>query len=181
MIQSFAFPDLFRLSDGHYMVNRITDEMISVMWARMSRLQKEEFELLYGEDEAFECFKGEIRHSEHQAAFFNGSEITCLMWSDWADVKGVGEHLRTLGCVCSDWAFKHPLNFCKHSCEVRDAFMLMEPPEVKEIYVFITKHFSQSRKWAAKICGCKELIEVRGGKGNGSFMMYRYRIGEDKQ
>ena len=46
MIQSFSYPNIFRLSDGHYMVNRITDEMLSLMWERMSDKQREEFEIV---------------------------------------------------------------------------------------------------------------------------------------
>lgn len=176
MINSFVYPNYVRLSDGHYMVNKVSDTTSSLMWTKMSRSQKEEFEILYGVDKAEEMFKKEIEEAEHKAAFFCGTDLTCLMWSGWGNVGGMGR-VRTLGCVCSDWALHHALNFCKHSKEVRDAFMLFEPSDVRDIYVFITKTFRSSREWAVRICNVREHCRV---KANGEeFVCYRHVLGEE--
>jgi len=168
---------VFHLSDGHYMVNHVTDCMITVMWSLMSEPQREEFEILYGKGRGFGGMRREIRESDHAVAFFCGGKITCLMWAAWQDQDGIKEHARTLGCVCSDYALKHTINFVKHSKECRDAFMLTEPPEVSEIYVFITEHFKSSREWAVRVCGFKEVCKATANGGH--FVCYRHVIGED--
>ena len=179
MIQSFSYPNIFRLSDCHYMVNRITDEMLSLMWERMSDKQREEFEIVYGKDRAEEMFGAEVRHADHAAAFFCGTDMTCIMWTEWIRIGGFndGKSVRVLGCVCSDFAIKHTINFVKHSKEVRTAFELMEPSGVHEIYVMITEDFKQSRNWAVKVCGFNEccLVNANGKK----FVMCKHIIGED--
>ena len=164
------------LSGGHFMVRDVTDMMIDLVWHRMSAPQIEEFEILYGKEEARSCFGAEIRASEHKAAFFRGGELTCLMWSGWGQVAGMGR-VRTLGCVCSDFAIHHSVEFCKHSKEVCEAFMLDEPPDVKEIYVFITETFKQSRNWAVRFCGFKE--DCVAAANGGRFVCYKHVIGED--
>lgn len=176
MINSFVYPNYMSLSDGHYMVHKVTDEMISVMWSKMSRPQREEFEILYGEEEAFDGFKTEIKDANHSAAFFCGMELTCLIWADWGEIGGMGR-VRTMGCVCSDFALKHTINFVRHSKEVRDAFMLLEPSNVHEIYVFITETFKQSRNWAVRVCGFKEHCRAKA-KGE-EFVCYKHVLGEE--
>lgn len=165
------------LSDGHFMVHSVKEMTCSVMWAKMSAPQRHEFEILYGEEGAFDGFKNEILESPHREAFYCGCDLTCLMWAGWSKVGGESGKLRTLGCVCSEWALRHPLNFCKHSKEVRDAFMRGEPDDVREIYVFIDDTFKSSKNWAARICGLKEYSMA---KANGSdFVCYRHVLGED--
>lgn len=164
------------LSCGFYMVNHVTEEMMSLMWSEMSEPQRNEFEIQYGKEEAFNGMCEEIRGAEHAVAFFDGISLACLMWADWREHEGLGR-VRTLGCVCSRYAQRHTLAFVRHSKECRDAFMLTEPPEVSELYVFITASFSCSRKWAVRVCGLKEYCTATA---NGeSFVCYRYRIGED--
>lgn len=167
---------ILRLSCGFYMVNHVTDSMISLMWNEMSEPQKEEFEIQYGKDKAFYGMKEEINGSEHAVAFFDGIKLACIMWADWREHGGIGR-VRTLGCVCSRYAQRHTLSFVKHSKECRDAFMLTEPSEVSELYVFITESFSCSRNWAVRVCGMKEFC--RATANGESFICYRHRIGED--
>lgn len=167
---------VLHLSDGHYMVNHVTDSMIAMMWHSMSDPQKEEFEILYGEGKGFDGMKEEIRSSDHAVAFFCGLQLTCIMWAQWQDQEGIKEHARTLGCVCSDFALKHTVNFVKHSKECRDAFMLTEPKEVDEIYVFITEHFKSSREWAVRVCGLKEVCKATANGGH--FVCYKHVVGE---
>ena len=163
-----------QLSDGHFMVHGVSDAAITVMWNRMSRPQKEEFEIAYGVESAFDKFREEIRHASHKVACYCGCDLTCIIWSDWADIGNVGR-IRTVGCVCSDFAYRHPMNFCKHSKEVRDIFLRGEPKGkngAKEIYVMITETFKSSRKWAVKFCGCEEAYLA---KCNGhDFVVYRF-------
>lgn len=164
------------LSDGHYMVNMVTDEMINLMWKLISRPQRAEFETVYGKESAFEGFRCEIHEADHSAAFFCGTKITCLMWTTWCHHTGINEHARTLGCVCSDFALKHTINFVKHSAEVRDAFMMNEPPEVSEVYVFIADDFKSSKEWAVRVCGFKKVCMASANGGD--FVCYVHRIGE---
>lgn len=176
MIMAYNHPNIFHLSNGHYMVNEVTDAMISLMWTSMSRKQSEEFERVYGVENAREMFEKEIRHADHSAAFFCGQYLTCIMWGDWTEIGGLGRK-RVLGCVCSDFAVKHTLNFVKHSKEVRDAFMLMEPCEVNEIYVFIADDFVQSKNWAVRVCGMKEVGDATFGTEK--FKAYIHVRGEE--
>lgn len=177
MIKSFTYPNIFRMSDGHYMVNRVTDEMLSVMWTRMSQPQKDEFAVMYGAEGAERGFRNEVKSADHAAVFFCGTDITCIMWAVWSKVGGIEGRVRVLGCVCSDFAIKRTINFIKHSAEVRSAFELMEPSDVKELYVFITKVFKQSRNWAVRVCNFKE---AGMAKANGEeFAVYRHVIGEE--
>lgn len=177
MIRSFTYPNVFHLSGGHYMVNHVTDEMMSVMWVRMSQPQKDEFAVMYGADGAEQGFRTEVRSADHAAAFFCCSDLTCIMWATWSSVRGIEGRVRILGCVCSDYAIRKTINFVRHSVEVRSAFELMEPGDVKELYVFITKVFKQSRNWAVRVCNFKE---VGMAKANGEeFAVYRHVIGEE--
>lgn len=165
-----------RLSCGFYMVNHISTEMMSLMWSEMSRQQKEEFEIQYGKDGAYEGMCSEIREADHAVAFFDGLKLACLMWANWQTHEGIGT-VRTLGCVCSQYAVRHTMSFVRHSKECRDAFMLTEPPDVSELYVFITESFSCSRNWAVRVCGLKEYCKATA---NGeSFVCYRHKVGEE--
>lgn len=183
MIESYVNQrgiDIFHLSDGLYMVNHITGAMASWIWNSMDANQKEEFEIIYGVDDAFNGFVSEIRASDHCAAFFDCTEICCMMWAGWQKVPVFGNRrVRTLGCVCSEYAKKHMFKFVKHSKECRDAFELMEPKEATEIYVFITESFKQSREWAIRICGLKHECSCVGGKLAGDFVCYKHVYGED--
>lgn len=169
-------PEIFHLSDGHYMVNRISDEMLSLMWNRMSAQQRREFEIVHGAKKAERGFRLEVRTSDHAVAFFCGQELTCMMWAHWGNVGGKGR-VRILGCVCSDFAVRHTVNFVKHSKEVRTAFEITEPKEVSELYVFIDGTFEQSRNWAVRVCGFKpDGMATANGE---SFAVYKHVIGEE--
>lgn len=176
MIEAFVFPYFILLSDGYYLIRRISDNMIRLQWEKMSAPQREEFEILYGKDKAFECFRGEIKTSSNTAAVFNGRELVGLLFSDYANVKGFGR-VRALGCVCNtEWCEKHKVDFCKHCKELFEAFALFEPEDAEEMCVFITSKFKESRKWAVKFCGMKEHIDI---VCNGeSFKMYKRKLWE---
>lgn len=167
---------IVHLSDGHYMVNHVSDEMLSLMWSKMSSPQRSEFEAVHGEKNAERGFRLEVRTSDHAVAFFCGKELTCIMWAHWQNVGGRGR-VRVLGCVCSDFAIRHTVNFVKHSKEVMEAYEMNEPEDVTELYVFIADSFKQSRNWAVRVCGFKpEGMATANGE---KFAAYRHVIGEE--
>lgn len=168
---------VLHLACGFYMVNHVTKHMIDYMWHEMSIPQKEEFEIAYGKDNAYDGYCKEIKSSDHAVAFYDGTQLACLMWAHWRDHEGIGR-CRTLGCVCSSYAFRHTMSFVRNSKQCRDAFMLTEPASVSEIYVFITDTFTSSRNWAVRVCGLKEFCKAESESGD-KFVCYRHRVGED--
>lgn len=169
-------PEVVHLSDGHYMVNHITDEMLSLMWSKMSAPQRQEFEIVHGVKKAERGFRLEVKTSDHAVAVFCGQELACMIWAHWQTVGGLGR-VRVVGCVCSDYAFRHTVNFVKHSKEVMDAYEMKETSDVTKLYTFVTDSFKQSRNWVVRACGFKpEGMATANGE---KFAMFSRTIGEE--
>jgi hypothetical protein len=164
----------FNVAPDTYLVPRVTTEMMRVMWSSMSEPQREEFRTIYGERYAELFFYKEIRDAEHSAAIFVGPQLACLMWTGWSAGKN-GKRLRTMGCVCSEYAIRNPVGFVKRTRAGRDAFLMSEPPDVEEVFVCIDGTFQQSRNWAVRVCDFREYCRLMvNGK---EVVCYHYKIG----
>ena len=169
--------DVVQLSGGWYMVRHVSEDMCRHMWQVMDDNQRGEVYALYGDDEqkAMDGMWNECKTSDHQAAFFEGTTLVCIMWAAPTPVTGVGT-LRVMGCFCnSEYARNRTLAFVKKTPECRDAFELDEPPDVTEIYVFIAEWFEQSKKWAVMFGGMERAFDARFNEHR--FVCYKRMIG----
>ena len=169
--------DVVPLSGGWYMVRHVSEDMCRHMWQVMDDNQRGEVYALYGDDEqkAMDGMWNECKTSDHQAAFFEGTTLVCIMWAAPTPVTGVGT-LRVMGCFCnSEYARNRTLAFVKKTPECRDAFELDEPPDVTEIYVFIAEVFEQSKKWAVMFGGMERAFDARFNEHR--FVCYKRMIG----
>lgn len=166
--------EVVKLSGGIYMVNHITLEAASLMWAKMDEPQREEFEILYGEGNGESGMVSEMMECEHGAMLFHGAELFAILWAGWSEIEG--GKLRTFGCVCTEHARRRWYSFARHSAEMREAFEMREPAEAQELNVAITASFTRSRNWAERCCGFKFVGELEcNGK---MFAFYKHNIGE---
>jgi hypothetical protein len=147
------------------------------MWRVMDENQRGEVYALYGNDEekAIDGMWEECRISDHQAAFFDGTTLVCIMWAAPTPVTGVGT-LRVMGCFCnSEYARNRTLSFVKKTPECRDAFELDEPKDIAELYVFIASGYRQSKKWAVMFGELTKAFDARFNEHR--FVCYKRRIG----
>ena len=166
------------LSGGWYMVRHVTKPMCELMWSKIDEFQRNELRALYGSDDekAMEWMWRECNESGHQAAFFDGPVLVCLMWSEWTTVGGIDGKLRVLGCFCnSEYALEHKMSFVKKTPECRDAFELDEPKEATELYVFIASGYKQSKKWAVMFGGMTKAFDAHFNEH--PFVCYKREIG----
>ena len=170
--------DVVPLSGGWYMVRHVTKPMCELMWSKMDEFQRNELRALYGSDDekAKEWMWRECNESGHQAAFFDGPVLVCLMWAEWTTVGGIDGKLRVLGCFCnSEYALEHKMSFVKKTPECRDAFELYEPSDVSELYVFIANGYEKSKKWAVMFGGMEKVCDAWAGEHE--FVCYKRPIG----
>lgn len=170
------------LSGGWYMVRHVSKEMCLHMWNVMDEYQRDELRALYGEDDedAKQGMWKECSDSEHQAAFFDGATLVCVMWADWVTVRfkedGGRQTKRVIGCFCnSEYALNNTMSFAKKTPECRDAFELYEPSDVSELYVFIAKGYEKSKKWAVMFGGMEKVCDAWAGEHE--FVCYKRPIG----
>lgn len=166
------------LSGGWYMVRHVTKSMCELMWSKMDEFQRDELRALYDGDDSHvkDGMWCECNKSGHQAAFFDGPNLVCIMWAEWTTVRGITEKLRVLGCFCnSEYAREHIMSFVKKTPECRDAFELDEPPAVTELYVFIAKGYNKSRKWAVMFGGMEKAFDAHSKEH--PFICYKRPIG----
>jgi len=166
------------LSGGWYMVRHVTRPMCELMWRKMDEFQKDELRALYDGDDSHvkDGMWRECNNSRHQAAFFDGTTLVCVMWAEWTTVDGIDEKLRALGCFCnSEYAREHTMSFVKKTPECIEAFEVDEPPEATELYVFIAKCYDKSRKWAVMFAGMEKAFDAHS-KGH-PFVCYKRLIG----
>ena len=151
--------------------------MCEIIWRKMDEHQRQELVALYGDknDAARRGMWRECRTSGHQAAFFDGATLVSVMWSEWTNVRGIGS-LRVFGCFCnSEYAREHTLKFVKNTPVCIDSFMLDEPPDVSELYVFIAKDYRQSRKWAVMFGGLEKAFDAHSREHK--FVCYKIQMG----
>lgn len=170
--------DVVPLSGGWYMVRHVTKSMCELMWSKMDEFQRNELRALYGNDDekAKEWMWRECNESGHQAAFFDGPTLVCLMWAELTTVRGIDGKLRVLGCFCnSEYARERKMSFVKKTPECRDAFELDEPKEAAELYVFIASGYEQSKKWAVMFGGMTKAFDAHFNEH--PFVCYKREIG----
>lgn len=169
--------DVVPLNGGWYMVRHVTADMCELMWNVMDEHQRGEVRALYGDDDdgAVEGLCRECAESDHQAAFFEGPTLVCVMWAAWIPIGGVGTR-RVLGCFCnSEYARERTLAFVRKTPECRDAFELDEPKEAAELYVFIASGYEQSKKWAVMFGGMEKAFDARFNEHR--FVCYKRKVG----
>lgn len=172
-------PLVVNLPSGYMMYNDITRSIAECAWNLITDEQKQEFVVLYGDEErAKKGIFDEILTAEHKASFYNGTELMALMWADW-DCSKDGQGVRTLGCVTTAAMQRHKVSFAMHSIDMCEAFMLNEPPSVSKVFVAIQASFKRSVEWARRMCGFRQVgcIDLNGEP----FILFSHTIGEDER